>query len=190
MRWAFACLGLVACGFSPKPPPAAGDDDAPTIDAAEDSDAATAVVDASVIDAPPALHLRVEAKIDGRSNLIIRGKDVTWNHFQFAAPGRENFTNLPTKLDAFEWQPVWPDIPDAENRDCNCLSQTFTDLPVGLPAAPSTITVTHLLGRRTTTPSVLQQPTAENDFTLVLEFTDVGLTGSDIYAAQLDVVPN
>ena len=114
---------------------------------------------------------------------------MTWHHIQFAAPGRETFTNLPTKLDAVEWQPVWPDLPDAENRDCDCDSSAFAALPTALPGVPSTVTVTHLLGRRTTTPSVLQAPAAANNFTLILEFTDVGLSGSDIYATQVDVVP-
>ena len=185
MRWAVVCCVVVGCAYRPS---RVGVSD----DASVGGDVAT-VGDGSVdtpVDAPPAaLHLYVEAKIDGRSNLIIQGTNVTWEHFQFAAPGRETFTNLPTMLDTVAWQPTWPDVPDAENRDCNCMSSTFTDLPVALPAVPSDVTVTHVLGRRTTTPSALQLPTSDNGYTLILEFTDVGLTGSDIYGANIDVVP-
>jgi len=157
-----------------------------------DPDATPATDGASDPDAPPppALHLYVEAKIDGRSNVIIHGTSITWHHFQFAAPGRETFTDLPTMLDQVAWQPVWPDVPDAENRDCDCDSSTYDTLPTALPAVPSTVTVTHVLGRRTTTPTAIQLPDAGNDYTLIVEFTDVGLSGSDIYGANIDVVPD
>jgi hypothetical protein len=190
MRWAFACWLVVAgCKFTA---PSVGDDD--------NVDADIAVADASIdaatgdtgnvdaIDLPKPLHLHVEAKIDGRSNLILHGTTVQWMHYQFAAPGRETFTNLPTKLDAVDWQPVWPDIPDAENRDCSCMSSMYTTLPTPLPDTPSNVTVTHTLGRRTTTPTAIQLPTSANDYTLIVEFTDVGLGGSDIYGADIDVV--
>jgi len=189
MRWAIAWVMLAGCQYSPRP--ATGVD----IDASDDpaNDDATPVNDtASGADAPaPAVfHLYVEAKIDGRSDVIIHGTSVTWMHYQFAAPGRETFTNLPTMLDQVAWQPVWPDVPDAENRDCVCMSSTYADLPTALPAVPSTVTVTHVLGRRTTTPTAIQLPDSTNNFTLIVEFTDVGLGGSDIYGANIDVVPN
>jgi hypothetical protein len=179
------CVIVAGCGYAPQR--TALEDDAAIADVSSLADAG---VDADPPDPPAALHLYVEAKIDGRSNLIIRGTTVTWMHFQFAAPGRETFTNVPTMLDAVAWQPVWPDVPNAENRDCNCMSSTFDALPVALPAVPSTVTVTHVKGRRTTTPSAIELPTSANNFTLVLEFTDVGLSGSDQYGANIDVVPN
>lgn len=181
------CVIAVGCGYAPERTALEGDASiAGDVAALTDSGP-----DASDPTTPPVpFHLYVEAKIDGRSNLIIRGKTVTWMHFQFAAPGRETFTNVPTMLDEVAWQPVWPDVPNAENRDCNCRSSTFDALPVGLPTVPSMVTVTHVKGRRTTTPSAIELPTSANDFTLVLEFSDIGLGGSDIYGANIDVVPN
>jgi hypothetical protein len=192
MRWALAAGIATGCSFTPRAAPdPTGVDGNPTDTVQPDANVAVDAIGVDAIDGPPAvpLHVRIEAKIDGRSNLVLHGTDAYWMHFQFAAPGRETFTNLPTTFDTVEWFPDWPDVPDAENRDCNCMSSTFTDLPAAVPRVPSTVTITHLLGRRTTTPSAIQMPDATNDFTLILEFTDVGLSGSDIYAAQLDVVP-
>src|SRR5262245_37440174 len=96
----------------------------------EPPDVATDAGPDAAIDVPPPpnFHLHVEAWMDGRSNLIIKGTSVHWHHFQFAAPGRELFVNKPTILDTYQWFPTWPDIPDAENRDCNCDSSTYTGL--------------------------------------------------------------
>ncbi len=186
MRWGLVLMAVAGCSYSPTANP--------VIDAAgtPSGDDATPATDADGVDTPPpaAFHLHVEAKIDGRSDVIIHGTSITWMHYQFAAPGRETFTNLPTMLDQVAWQPDWPDIPDAENRDCNCMSSSYTTLPTPLPTVPSTVTVTHTLGRRDTTPTAVQLPDASNDYTLIVEFTDVGLSGSDNYGADIDVVPD
>ena len=191
VRWVLAAGIATGCSFTPRAAPDPTGVDGNPADTAQADGSVPIDAAADAIDAPPPipLQVRIEAKIDGRSNLVLHGTDAYWMHFQFAAPGRETFTNLPTKFDAIEWFPDWPDVPDAENRDCNCMSSTYTGLPAAVPRVPSTVTVTHVLGRRTTTPSAIQLPDETNDFTLILEFTDVGLTGSDLYAAQLEIVP-
>jgi hypothetical protein len=39
-------------------------------------------------------------------------------------------------------------------------------------------------------PSVLQMPAAANDYTLIVELTDVGASGSSWHILDIDVTPN
>jgi hypothetical protein len=132
------------------------------------------------IDAPPdtpaPLQLRIEAWMDGRSQLVFTGHSVHWHHYQYAAPGRELFVNKPTLFDGVEWYPTWPDVPDAENRDCNCDSSTYDQLPITVPLTPTIASVTPIQVRKP--PSVIQQASDANGFTLIVELTDVGASGS------------
>jgi hypothetical protein len=125
---------------------------------------------------PQPVTLRVEAWLDGRSRLVFHGNSVHWHHLEFAAPGRELFVNKPTLVDRVEWFPTWPDIPNAENRDCDCDSSSYDTLPIHIPMAPTTTTVTPIAVRAQ--PSVIQQPSAENGWTLIVELSDVGSAGS------------
>jgi len=40
-----------------------------------------------------------------------------------SAPGR--WLEAPTSLDGTEWKPVWPDIPDRGNHNCECYSSVY-----------------------------------------------------------------
>ncbi|MBS1119727.1 MAG: exported protein of unknown function [Deltaproteobacteria bacterium] len=185
MRRAIAVVVLTGCTFAPNRALEGPAADAARSDAAEPD---AAEPDATQPDAPPvALHLHIEADIDGRSDLILKGTTVTWMHHQFAAPGRQGFTDFPTKLDAALWLPTWPDVPDAENRDCECMSSTFAALPVGVPRAPATVTITPSQARGA--PTAVQLPSASNDYTLIVELDDVGFGGSSNYVIEVDVVP-
>lgn len=175
MRTLSVVATLSACGFTPGRV-AAGD-------AALEHDAA---IDAAIDAPPPSFHVRVEGYIDGRSHLIFNGTTVYWHHYQFAAPGREVFVNYPTRFNGVEWQPVWPDLPDAENRDCNCDSSTYETLPTAVPRLELPATVTVVATRRA--PSVIQQPTQMNDFTLIVELSDLGAGGSAWNTLDIDVV--
>jgi hypothetical protein len=155
----------------------------------------TAAVDAAIADsepdapipdaAPMDFHVRIEALIDGRSELIITPTTAQWHHYTFVAPGRYSVPASPTKLSGVDWYPKWPDIPDAENRDCDCVSDTYVLAP-GIPRAGNMATVTPVSARGTTT--IVQSPSVANDYTLVLRFSDVGLGGADWYVVDLDVV--
>jgi hypothetical protein len=88
---------------------------------------------------PPQIAIEIHADIDGRSQLILHGDTAQWHHFDFAAPGRQLFTNYPTTINDVDWYPNWPDVPDAENRDCNCFSDVFAGVVPPLPAQPMEI---------------------------------------------------
>ncbi|NVB84815.1 MAG: hypothetical protein HOV81_40975 [Kofleriaceae bacterium] len=174
--WRLCVLWLAGCSFSHGQWQPVGDDDA---------DAQQVVADAAPPDAPSSFVLRVQAWVDGRSRLTFHGTTVQWEHFQFAAPGREAGVNIATKLGEVDWFPMWPDVPTAENRDCNCKSSVYTDLPVGIPRAPSTTTLTAVMSRKP--PTVIQEPAEANDYTLVVELSDLGFGGSATNIVDLAV---
>lgn len=167
-----------ACGFDSS---AAGPTDGSTPD--------EVALDAGASDAPPAdlpVTVRVEALIDGRSQLRLSGATVQWFHLEFAAPGRHGGGTLPTLIDGLAWFPIWPD-PDGENRDCECASEVATLLDPPLPSVPSVATVTPIQVRNAAL--VIQQPTDANDFTTVVELDDTGEAGSETYIVDVEVAP-
>jgi hypothetical protein len=186
VRGALLAVSVIAgCSFTPgKLPPI---DDAPVAqDAVDGAPPIDAPPDVAIDAKPPNFHLHVEADIDGKSNLIVKGTNVHWHHYEYAAPGREGGTNLPTVLDTVNWQPVWPDQPTAENRYCNCDSSTYSQLTIGVPRAPSTTTLSNIVKRVSIT--VVKEPSFANDYTLELELNDVGASGSSTYKVDIDVV--
>ena len=134
----------------------------------------------------PVTTLRVEALIDGRSHMILRGNTVQWHHLDFAAPGRHVFRNEPTVVNGMAWLPLWPDGPDAENRFCNCVSDVFSDLQPPLPHSDMTIHLRTIQGRSTA--RIIQFPTSNNNFTLIIEFNDNPFGGPDVYIAEIDFI--
>jgi hypothetical protein len=130
--------------------------------------------------------LRVEALIDGRSQLILRGNTAQWFHLDWAAPGRHLFRNEPTVINGVGWFPVWPDIPDAENRDCHCYSDVFTGVNPPLPLSDMVVDLRLIQSRQT---SILQLPTADNDFTLIVDFDDGPISDSFQYIVEIDITP-
>jgi hypothetical protein len=169
---------VAGCGFSPAP-----------IHGDLGVDASLTRGDGSV-DTPPSqpFHLRVAALIDGESWLIIHGTTAHWQHFDFAAPGRWNFVTNPIALSGVNWYPTWPDVPDTENRDCHgCMSST-TELAMAVPRAPATATWTEVQTRRAQ--GIVQQPTAANDYELIVLISDKGVGGAADYIVDIDVTPN
>jgi hypothetical protein len=172
--------GASGCGFKHGALPPAGD--------AGDEPGADAVPIDAAPDAQPAnLRVRVEAHIDGRDELILKDRTAQWHHYQFAAPGREAFVTLPTKFDSIEWFPVWPDTPNTENRDCDCVSSIYTELPTDVPRVVGVVASLTVNSARVA-PSIKQQPSADNDYTLVVELTDVGQGGAAWNDVVIDVV--
>jgi hypothetical protein len=176
---------LAGCSFTP---PASGEPGDPIVQ----PDVAVSVPDAPDAPLPPdppdPFALRIAADIDGRSRLVFHGQTVRWIHFQFAAPGREAGDNIPTTLGEVAWFPEWPDMPTAENRDCNgCQSNASLELPVAIPRVSSTVTLARITGNRDAT--VVEAPSAGNDFQLIVELSDVGFGGSSIYTIDIDVSP-
>lgn len=123
--------------------------------------------------------IRVEALIDGRSQLILRGDSAQWFHLDWAAPGRIDFQNAPTVINGVEWYPVWPDYPDAENRFCNCYSDIFDGVEPPLPQSDMTVMLNIIRSRYDT--HIAQYPDVGNNYTLIIEFNDNPPRGGDTY---------
>jgi hypothetical protein len=128
--------------------------------------------------------IRVEALIDGRSHLILRGNTAQWYHLDYAAPGRHSFQNEPTIINGVEWFPEWPDIPNPENRNCYCYSDIYDCIVPPLPFAEVPITLRLIQSRHETT--IIQFPNSGNDYTLIIEFNDNYPSGSDWYTIEID----
>ncbi len=129
-----------------------------------------------------AATIRVEAYIDGRSQLILKGGTAQWQHFDYGAPGYDD--NLPTRINGRSWYPEWSGDP----RDCNgCYSGIFTGVSPALSAVDQTVTVNAIQAREDW--AIVQQPSAGNDYTLILGFDDNSAGGGAWYVLDLDV-PN
>jgi hypothetical protein len=128
--------------------------------------------------------IRIKALIDGRSQLILSENTAQWHHLDYAAPGRHEFRNEPTVINGVDWFPVWPDIPNEENRDCDCFSDVFVGVDPPLPFAETDIVFNTIRSRNVT--QIIQHPTKENDFELIIEFDDNAPGGSDDYIAEIE----
>jgi hypothetical protein len=146
--------------------------------------AASLISACNLFDKPTPTNLNIRAYIDGRSQLTIQGDVLYWQHLDFDAPGRWELGEIqqPTYLNQAAWQPVWPDIPDETNDFCNCSSSTT----VGIPSLTRTdqqveLGIIQSRGRV----SIIQQPQADNDYTLIVELNDNDLEGADWYEVNL-----
>jgi hypothetical protein len=135
--------------------------------------------------APTGGLIRVQALVDGRSQLVLQGDTARWHHFDFAAPGRLGFANAPTTIDGVDWYPQWPDIPDAENRECNCSSDVFAGLNPPLPQTDVVVSVIPVQARGPV--SIVQPPTSQNGYTLIVEFDDNAPPGAVWYVIDINV---
>ena len=86
-----------------------------------------------------------------------------------------------------EWFPTWPDQPDRENRDCDgCLSDVFTGVNPSLTSENTIVSLRKIQARNNV--SIVQLPTADNNFTLIIEFDDNPPSGDDTYIVDIDFV--
>jgi len=135
--------------------------------------------------APTGGLIRVQALVDGRSQLVLQGDTAQWHHFDFAAPGRLGFGNAPTTIDGIDWYPQWPDIPDAENRECHCFSDVFTGVNPPLPQTDVVVSLISVRARGSV--SIVQPPNAQNGSTLIVEFDDNPQPGAVWYVVDINV---
>ncbi|MCU0233775.1 MAG: hypothetical protein MUE90_07075 [Thermoanaerobaculales bacterium] len=127
--------------------------------------------------------IAVEAWIDGRSQLILKGNTAQWYHLDFTAPGRGGVT-YPTVINGVDWFPVWPGDPGNPNNSfCNCFSDVFTGVNPPLPASALPVTLNIVQARAGV--SILQQPSSGNDYELIVEFNDNGPGGAAWYLIEL-----
>jgi len=113
--------------------------------------------------------IRVQAYIDGRSQLAISGNTVQWFHRDWAAPGKHGGGNRPTVINGQDWIPEWPDIGDNENR-AKMVSNKYDQLDPPFPAAAVMATIKKIKARGAV--KIVQQPKAANQFTLIVELDD------------------
>jgi len=117
--------------------------------------------------------LEIEALIDGRDQLILRADTLLWHHFDAAAPGRHHGANAPTIVFPYpgpsEWFPVWSEPPPSEIR-WEELSSVLSGLSPALPSDGVSFAIEKIFGRGET--SIVQQPAADNEYTLIIEFDD------------------
>jgi len=134
------------------------------------------------VEFPIVTTLNVRAFIDGRSHLIVQRDTVHWHHLDYAAPGRLEGANEPTYLNDTAWFPTWPDVPDPENRGCDCDSSCFVGVPT-LAVQAQTVALGIVQARGSV--AIIQQPDHSNGFTLIVEFNDNGPLGADWYGINL-----
>ncbi|MCF8359351.1 MAG: gliding motility-associated C-terminal domain-containing protein [Prolixibacteraceae bacterium] len=116
-----------------------------------------------------AVNLNIRAYIDGGSQLIINGSSVQWYHISAIAPGRYEVPELPTYVYGEEWYPTWPDIPDYQNQQ-KCFSSVFNHPTFSLPEFEQIVLLEIIESRENV--FIKQQPSAANDYTLIIEFDD------------------
>ena len=130
--------------------------------------------------------IRVEAYIDGRSLLTIRGDTAKWHHINWDAPGRWQGANYATVINGQNWFPTWPDSPNASNTNCNCDSKDeYSGINPPLSLAAQTVIVNNIQARNSI--SILQQPAADNDYNLIIDFNDNPVGGPVWYIIELQV---
>lgn len=130
-----------------------------------------------------AATIRVEAFIDGRSQLIISGNAAQWLHFDASAPGipQNPGENYPTIINSANWLPTWSGDPS----NCNgCPSSVFSGVCPGLSTVTQTVALNIIQARQSVT--IIQQPSAGNSYTLIVEFNDNIPGGAAWYIIELD----
>jgi hypothetical protein len=163
---------------------ACGEDEATLTGETFDGQSFTGTDSIKTVGCPKEKVIRIEAHIDGRSWLILRGNTAQWHHLDYAAPGRHEFRDEPTIINDATWFPVWPDVPDEENRFCDCFSDVF-NLPVKptLPKKDVSVDLDLIQSRGET--EIVQYPSKENGHELIVEFDDNPIGGRDDYVVEV-----
>jgi len=136
--------------------------------------------------------LEIEALIDGRDHLIIKGDTMQWEHFDWQAVGRYRDQNEPTTItttldgqtvqDGVDWIPEWSIPAPAQIWDHES-SSIFTGLSPEFPELNQTVALVALEARGDM--RIVQQPSIDNEYTLIVEFNDNSPGGPDTYHAKL-----
>jgi len=126
--------------------------------------------------------IRVEVVIDGRSRLLIQGDTVRWHHLDWAVPGRRDGRNEPTTIDGKPWHPAWPDYDGWRNAFAICTSTRYRGLEPALPRGPIEVQTGLVRGRGAA--RVIDEPCADNDWTLAVELDD-WQNGADRYVLEV-----
>lgn len=143
----------------------------------------------------------VQAHIGGRSQLMIRKNGAQWHHLEGTAPGRGNgfwsfdtSSNSPTIFDSnmgpnLGWIPEgWPAV-RGDGTHPESYSSVFEYLTPVFPSDGVCWYVKKFSGAGEV--RLIQQPRPQNDYTLIVEFDDLGsgdvnnLAGTGFYTIRL-----
>lgn len=159
------------------------DDD--TVGKGAGSDTPIARADAEIV-------IDIEAMIDGRDLLVIKQNMLQWQHKDFAMVGRYEGYNEPTIVSTARkdtvlmhrvgWMPEWPDGVSVRQE---AVSSLFQQLEPALPTQAMKVKLIPLKCRGSV--RIRQEPSAENDYTLIVEFNDNQPPGFDWYKVRIAV---
>jgi hypothetical protein len=143
------------------------------------------------------MTIEIQAFIDGTDYLVIKGDTLQWHHTEHVAVGRHGWGNgdEPTiittfrdgslEMDNVEWIPTWPEDPPAPFM-YEAWSSIFEGLSTPLPETDMMVVgLTAVDARERLT--LEQYPTAENDYTLIVKFSDNLGFGPTWYWARISV---
>ena len=133
----------------------------------------------AIIVAPLALvaadGLVVSVQIDGASQLVVKRDQIYWQHILHVRPGKHG-GDYPTLLNDYPWYPQWP------NSSATAPGPS-APLAVVTTFSSNTVALIQTAGRGPV--AIVQQPSASNDFTLIVTFDDVAADGPDHYGITL-----
>jgi hypothetical protein len=128
------------------------------------------------------------ADIDGRDQLIIKGGTLQYQHFDWTPVGLHNpdypstiiSTSLDgtTQMDQYAWTADWPN-----GTGSQAYSSIFTGAIPSAPSQDALASMNVLQARGTVT--LAQLPTAQNQYTTIVNFDDNPLGSDAIYEVSL-----
>lgn len=138
------------------------------------------------------ITIEINAFIDGKDHLIIKGNSLYWNHLDFAAVGLWNNRNEPTKIttyidskikmNTYDWYPNWDDTSSKEVRH-EAISSKFSELKPAIPSCELKVKIVPANARGSV--RIAQSPKRDNDYTTIIEFDDNSIDGADFYAVSI-----
>jgi probable HAF family extracellular repeat protein len=135
--------------------------------------------------------LKVNAWIDGHSQLIIQGNTVQWHNLSYLAPGYEfpyGDPPAPTYLSTKNLKKgAWTPSDWSAGISDDTTSGKFNGLNAPLAAVDQTVMLTPKQVRGTA--EIIQQPAAANGYTLIVSLNDEDASSADWYEVWLDYIP-
>jgi hypothetical protein len=107
---------------------------------------------------------------------------VQWVHLEYEAPGQQGGGNKPTVINGKPWSPQWPGKLDP-NQNPQIESGKYDRLDPPMPQSAMKINLKTIKAREEV--HVVQEPSAENQYTLIVEFNDGTVGGADDYIVEI-----
>ena len=132
------------------------------------------------------VQLPVRALIDGNSRFVIDGDKAWWHHVTRSQPGWDPDVPgsvSPTCVGDMLFAPGWPGA--APNQGCDCESEGLVGVPRLLAGESSVVQVLEVEGPEGAV-RVVEQPSADNGYRLVLEISDARNAGAHWFEFLID----